>query len=46
MPTKFGGGGGFLEKMIKGSCVYALEFMFTLDKMQNISYLMCEKFKI
>ena len=32
--------------MMKGSFVYALGFMFTLDKMQNISNLMCEKFKI
>ena len=31
---------------MKGIFVYVLEFMLTLDEMQNISILMCKKFKI
>ena len=35
----------FPEKMMEGIFVYVLEFMSTLDKMQNISTLMCKSSK-
>ena len=34
----------FLKKRMNG--IFVLEFMFTLDKIQNISVLMCQKFEI
>ena len=33
----------FLKKRLKGIFVCVLEFMLTLDRMQNISTLMCKK---
>ena len=33
------------KKGMKGIFVYVLEFMLSLDKMQNISILMCKKFR-
>ena len=35
----------FLKKRIKESCAYVLEFMLTIDKVQNTSPLMCTKFR-
>ena len=35
----------FMKKGIKGIFVYVLEFMLSLDKMQNISTLMCKTFE-
>ena len=36
----------FLKKRMKETFAYVLEFMLTLDKMENTSPLMCTKFEI